>query len=92
MGQEGFEYKPVSFDTPLPELIQGISYDGKPQAQSQCKDYFAADVGHIRRRDSVVGSRSQVLGSEKGGEGRGRPLVTRRGSGRQDRRRTELNK
>ena len=27
--------------------------------QSCCKDYFAADVGHVRRRDSVVGSRSR---------------------------------
>ena len=26
---------------------------------SSCKDYFAADVGHIRRRGSVVGSRSR---------------------------------
>ena len=35
VGQEGFEYKPMSFDTPLPEPIQGISYDGKLQAQSR---------------------------------------------------------
>ena len=27
---------------------------------SSCKDYFAADVGHVRRRDSVVGSRSRA--------------------------------
>ena len=34
---------------------------------SSCEDYFAADVGHVRHRDSVVGSRSWVSGSEKGG-------------------------
>ena len=28
------------------------------QLFTRCKDYFAADVGHVRRRDSVVGSRS----------------------------------
>ena len=27
---------------------------------NRCKDYFAADVGHVRRRDSVVGSRSRA--------------------------------
>ena len=26
---------------------------------SSCKDYFAADMGHVRRRDSVVGSQSR---------------------------------
>ena len=46
------------------------------------KIIFAADVGHVRRRGLVVGSRSRVSGSEKGGEGRGRPSATRRGSGR----------
>ena len=50
--------------------------------QSQCKDCFAADVGHVRCRDSVVGSQSQVSGSEKGGEGQGWPSVMRRGRGR----------
>ena len=35
---------------------------------SSCKDYFVADVGHVCRRGSVVGSRSQVSGSEKGGK------------------------
>ena len=37
----------------------------------RCKDYFAADVGHVCRRDSVVGSRSWVSGWL--GEGRRRP-------------------
>ena len=27
---------------------------------ARCKDYFAADVGHIRHRDSVVGSRGRA--------------------------------
>ena len=36
---------------------------------AQCKDCFVADMGHVCCRDLVVGSRSQVLGSEKGGEG-----------------------
>ena len=58
---------------------------------SSCKDYFVADVGHVRRRDSVVGSRSRVSGSEKGGEGRGRLSAMRRGSGRRDGCRTGLN-
>ena len=57
-----------------------------------CKDYFVADVGHVHHRDSVVGSRSRVSGSEKGGEGRGWPSATRRGSRRRDGHRTELNK
>ena len=57
----------------------------------RCKDYFAADMGHVRRRDSVVGSRSQVSGSEKGGEGRGRPSAMGRGRERRDGCRTELN-
>ena len=38
------------------------------EGTAHCKDYFAADVGHVRRRDSVVGSRSRVSGSEKGGK------------------------
>ena len=31
----------------------------RQKSEDRCKDYFAADVGHVRRRDSVVGSRSQ---------------------------------
>ena len=27
--------------------------------RDRCKDYFAADVGHVRRRDSVVSSQSR---------------------------------
>ena len=38
-----------------------------------CKDYFAADVGHVRRRDSVVGSRSR--GRARRREGRPRSAV-----------------
>ena len=39
----------------------------------RCKDYFAADVGHVRRRDSVVGSRSR--GRARRREGRPRSAV-----------------
>ena len=39
----------------------------------RCKDYFAADVGHIRHRDSVVGSRSR--GQARRREGRPRSAV-----------------
>ena len=49
----------------------------------RCKDYFAADVGHFRRRDSVVGSRSRGRARRRR-EGRGRPSATRRGNGRRD--------
>ena len=59
---------------------------------SHCKDCFAADMGHIHHRDSVVSSQSQVLGLEKGGEGRGQLSAMKRERGRQDRHRTELNK
>lgn len=34
-GRRDSNINPISFDTPLPELIPGISYDGKPQAQSR---------------------------------------------------------
>ena len=47
------------------------SEDSEPEAR--CKDYFAADVGHVRRRDSVVGSRSQ--GRARRREGRPRSAV-----------------
>ena len=40
---------------------------------SSCKDYFAADVGHVHRRDSVVGSRSR--GRARRREGRPRSAV-----------------
>ena len=39
----------------------------------RCKDYFAADVGHIRRRGSVVGSWSR--GQARRREGRPRSAV-----------------
>ena len=39
----------------------------------RCKDYFAADVGHVCRRDSVVGSRSR--GRARRREGRLRSAV-----------------
>ena len=40
---------------------------------ARCKDYFAADVGHVRHRDSVVGSRSR--GRARRREGRPRSAV-----------------
>ena len=40
---------------------------------SSCKDYFAADVGHVCRRDSVVGSRSR--GRARRREGRPRSAI-----------------
>ena len=39
----------------------------------QCKDYFAADVGHVRHRDSVVGSWSR--GRARRREGRPRSAI-----------------
>ena len=39
----------------------------------RCKDYFVADVGHVRRRGSVVSSRSR--GRARRREGRPRPAV-----------------
>ena len=41
--------------------------------KNRCKDYFAADVGHVRRRDSVVSSRS--WGWARRREGRPRSAV-----------------
>ena len=58
---------------------------------SSCKDCFAADMGHVHHRDSVVSSQSQVLGLEKGGEGQGWLLAMRRGRGRRDGHRMRLN-
>ena len=42
-------------------------------SSSRCKDYFAADVGHVHRRDSVVGSRSR--GRARRREGRPRSAI-----------------
>ena len=41
--------------------------------ETWCKDYFAADVGHVRRRGSVVSSRSR--GRARRREGRPRSAV-----------------
>ena len=40
---------------------------------SSCKDCFAADVGHVHHRDSVVGSRS--WGRARRREGRPRSAI-----------------
>ena len=40
---------------------------------TRCKDYFAADVGHVRCRDLVVGSRSR--GRARRREGRPRSAI-----------------
>ena len=51
----------------------GGTADGAGGGADRCKDYFVADVGHVRRRDSVVGSRSR--GRARRREGRPRSAV-----------------
>ena len=54
---------------PSVEVIKG----SRRLLLSWCKDYFAADVGHVRRRDSVVGSQSRGRARRK--EGRPRSAI-----------------
>ena len=58
----------------------------------RCKDYCAADVGHVRHRDSVVGSRSRGRARRREGTPWSAVGDEERERERQDGRRTELNK
>ena len=63
-------------------MAQGVHIPNEIDRDIHCKDCFAADVGHVHCRGLVVGSRSRVSGSDKGGEGRGQLSAMRRERGR----------